>query len=195
MKRLRVLTTRQEIEPDRLAGSTVVVVDIFLATTTLLTILENGARSVFPVASLEEAEEVVGRLDPSRVLRGGEQNAKAIEGYDRGPYPEEYAPEVVADKDVALPSRISSGRRYSSLSWSRRTPLKTTDSTTEPGPHSISPSATETGRVRSSVRAGRDAGFLPTTAWRRFALLETWGRVASSSKSRTASFERSVSRR
>lgn len=102
LKRLRVLTTRQEIEPDRLAGSTVVVVDIFLATTTLLTILENGARRAFPVASLEEAEEAVGRLDPPLVLRGGEQNAKAIEGYDRGPYPEEYTPEVVAGKDVVF---------------------------------------------------------------------------------------------
>ena len=79
LKRLRVLMAPQEIEPDRLAGSTVVVVDIFLATT-LLTVLENGARNVFPVASLEEAEEVVGKLDPSRVLRSGEQNAKAIEG-------------------------------------------------------------------------------------------------------------------
>jgi phosphosulfolactate phosphohydrolase-like enzyme len=56
MKRLRVLMTRREIVPDRLAGATAVVVDVFLAATTLLTVLENGARGVFPVASLEEAE-------------------------------------------------------------------------------------------------------------------------------------------
>ena len=92
--------TRQEIEPEKLSGATVVVIDVFLATTTLLTILENGARSVLPVASLEEAEEVGGRLDPARILRGGEQDAEKIEGYDLGPYPEEYAPEVVEGKDV-----------------------------------------------------------------------------------------------
>jgi phosphosulfolactate phosphohydrolase-like enzyme len=57
MKQLRVLMTRGEIVPDRLAGATAVVVDVFLATTTLLTVLENGARGVFPVASLEEAED------------------------------------------------------------------------------------------------------------------------------------------
>jgi 2-phosphosulfolactate phosphatase len=41
---------RKEVVPERLAGATAVVVDVFLATTTLLTILENGARRVFPVA-------------------------------------------------------------------------------------------------------------------------------------------------
>ena len=92
--------TREEIVPERLAGATAVVVDVFLATTTLLTILENGARRVFPVASLEEAEEVGARLDASSVLRGGEQDAARIEGYDHGPFPDEYPPETVADRDV-----------------------------------------------------------------------------------------------
>lgn len=94
--------TRQEIEPEKLSGATVVVIDVFLATTTLLTALENGARSVYAVASLEEAEEVCGGLDQERVLRGGEQDAERIEGYDLGPYPEEYTPEVVSGKDVVF---------------------------------------------------------------------------------------------
>ena len=100
MKRLRVLMTRQEIVPERLAGATVVVLDVFMATTTLLTILENGARGVYPAESLEEAEEIRTRLGPENVLRGGEQDAARIDGYDHGPFPEEYAPETVADKDV-----------------------------------------------------------------------------------------------
>jgi 2-phosphosulfolactate phosphatase len=92
--------TREEIVPDRLADATAVVVDVFLATTTLLTILENGARRVFPVASLEEAEITREKLDASNVLRGGEQDAERIDGYDHGPFPEEYPPETVANKDV-----------------------------------------------------------------------------------------------
>lgn len=102
MKRLRVLMTREEIVPERLAGATAVVFDVFLATTALLTILENGARRVFPVASLEEADEVVARLDASSVLRGGEQDAARIEGYDHGPFPDEYPPETVAGRDVVF---------------------------------------------------------------------------------------------
>src|SRR5215213_7263842 len=93
---------RREVMPERLAGATAVVVDVFLATTTLLTILENDARRVFPVASLEEAEEVGAKLDAPSVLRGGEQDAARIEGYDHGPFPDEYPPETVADRDVVF---------------------------------------------------------------------------------------------
>ena len=92
--------TRQEIVPERLAGATVVVLDVFMATTTLLTILENGARGVFPVESLEEADRVKEGIDAGSLLRGGEQDAARVEGYDHGPFPEEYAPEVVRGKDV-----------------------------------------------------------------------------------------------
>ena len=102
MKRLRVLMTRQEIEPEKLSEASVVVIDVLLATTTMLAILENGARNVYPAASLEEAEEVGDGLDQARLLYGGEQDAEKIEGYDLGPYPEEYVPEVVSDKDVVF---------------------------------------------------------------------------------------------
>jgi len=100
LNRLRVLMTRQEVVPERLPGATAVVIDVFMATTTLLTILENGARNVYPVSGLWEADEVLAKLDAERVLRGGEQDAARIEGYDYGPFPEEYAPEVVDGKDV-----------------------------------------------------------------------------------------------
>ena len=100
MTRLRVLLTREEIVPERLQGATAVVIDVFMATTTLLTVLENGARGVYPVASLQEADEVAAELDQDRLLRGGEQGAARIEGYDHGPFPDEYAPGVVENKDV-----------------------------------------------------------------------------------------------
>ncbi len=80
MKRLRVLMTWQEIEPEKLPGATVVVLDVFLATTTLLTAFENGACNVYPVASVEEVEEVGGRLDQTSLIRGGEQDAQKVEG-------------------------------------------------------------------------------------------------------------------
>ena len=100
LKRLRVLLTRQEIVPERLPGATAVVLDVFMATTTLLTILENGANGVYPVASLQEADKVSAKLDAGSLLRGGEQDAARIEGYDHGPFPEEYSREVVEKKDV-----------------------------------------------------------------------------------------------
>ena len=100
MKRLRVLMTWQKIEPEKLTEATVVVIDVFLATTTMLAILENGAREIYPAASLEEAKEVGDGLDQTRLLYGGEQGAEKIEGYDLGPFPEEYPSELVARQDV-----------------------------------------------------------------------------------------------
>ena len=94
--------TRQELDPEKLSGATVVVIDVFMATTTLLTILENGAEGVYPVASVEEAEEVSRKLASENLLRGGEQDGDRIEGYDHGPYPREYPPEVATGKEVVF---------------------------------------------------------------------------------------------
>jgi 2-phosphosulfolactate phosphatase len=104
VKRLRVLATQEEIAPEHLAGSTAVVIDVMLATTTLLTILENGARRVLPVGGLAEAEELCGTLERASLVRGGEQNALPIEGYECGPFPEEYHPERVGGRDVVFVS-------------------------------------------------------------------------------------------
>jgi 2-phosphosulfolactate phosphatase len=54
------------------------------------------------VASVEEAEGLREELDASSVLRGGEQGAERIDGYDHGLFPDEYRPEVVAHKDVVF---------------------------------------------------------------------------------------------
>lgn len=102
--RISVLVTKEEIRPERLEGATAVVVDVFLATTTLLTILENGARRVFPVGDLEEAEARSRQIDPGALLRGGEQMARRVEGFDCGPYPGEFSPEVVRGRDVVYVS-------------------------------------------------------------------------------------------
>jgi len=92
--------SRREISPEELSGATAVVIDVLAATTTLLTIMENGARRIFPARSLEEADEIAVKLDGAQPIRGGEQGGKSIPGYDRGPLPEEYPPEAVAGRDV-----------------------------------------------------------------------------------------------
>ncbi|MGF1472090.1 MAG: 2-phosphosulfolactate phosphatase [Rubrobacteraceae bacterium] len=100
MKRLRVLMTRHEIVPERLREATSVVLDVLLATTTLVTAFDNGARRVYPAESLEESDAVLGSLEAEDVLRGGEQGGEWIRGYELGFYPGEYSSETVAGKDV-----------------------------------------------------------------------------------------------
>lgn len=109
--------TREALSPERLADATAVVIDTFLATTTLLTIFENGARRVFPVDSLEEASEVGAGL-PETPIYGGEQEALNIEGYDCGPLPEEYPPSLVSGRDVVFVT-TNGTRALSAASTSR----------------------------------------------------------------------------
>lgn len=95
--------TRQEIVPELLIGATAVVFDVLLATTTLLRIVEQGARRVYPVANLEQASA---RRDsgPGPWVMGGEQQGSHVSGFDLGHMPWEYSREIVAGKDVIFVS-------------------------------------------------------------------------------------------
>lgn len=99
-----MLVTKEEMRPERLAGATAIVLDVFMATSTLLTILENGARRVFVARNLAEVDAFCRRPDVNTVLRGGEQMAQRVEGYDCGPFPDEYPPELVDRRDVVYVS-------------------------------------------------------------------------------------------
>jgi 2-phosphosulfolactate phosphatase len=103
-RRLRVLTTQEAIRPEQITNSAVVVVDVLLATTTLIAALESGARRVFAAADLDDVERICATLNTATIVRGGEQNALPVEGFDCGAYPYEYGREVVRGKDVVYVS-------------------------------------------------------------------------------------------
>ncbi|MDR6225680.1 2-phosphosulfolactate phosphatase [Desmospora profundinema] len=102
MKKLRVWMRKEEIDTDRLAGSIAVVIDVLLATTTLYAIVEAGARRVFPVGSMEEAVELRKRLNSPRMRTGGEENGLLIEGFDFGPFPDEFTAENTGGNDIVF---------------------------------------------------------------------------------------------
>lgn len=99
MKRCRLWLTKEEIESEVLRGATVVVIDVLLATTTMMTILERGARRIFPVESVEDAKKISDALGDSSIT-GGEQHGLKIEGFANGHLPDDYPIEYVQDKDV-----------------------------------------------------------------------------------------------
>lgn len=76
----------------------VVVVDIFRATTTMCMALNNGAASVMPVATVEEAKAYKAK----GYLVGGERNVVKFEFGDFGNTPSEYTREKVEGKDVVI---------------------------------------------------------------------------------------------
>lgn len=76
----------------------VVVVDIFRATTTMCMALSNGAASIMPVATVEEAKA----YKDKGYLVGGERNVVKFEFGDFGNTPSEYTREKVEGKDVVI---------------------------------------------------------------------------------------------
>ncbi|RKQ35733.1 2-phosphosulfolactate phosphatase [Oceanobacillus halophilus] len=99
MKRCRLWLSKEEIKPELLHSNTVVVIDVLLATTTLLTIMERGAKRVIPVENKEDAERLLDKLGETAIT-GGEQRGRKIDGFTLGHLPKEFPSEVVANKDV-----------------------------------------------------------------------------------------------
>ncbi len=89
------------VTPEELAGSTVVVVDILRATTTIVHALAAGAARVIPLLEVAAAEELRATLG-SQAICGGERGGKRIAGFELGNSPAEYVPAIVRGKTVAF---------------------------------------------------------------------------------------------
>ena len=71
----------------QLRDKNVVVIDVLRASSTITVALNNGAREIIPVASIESAVKISGSLFGEVTLRGGERNGKTIEGFNLGNSP------------------------------------------------------------------------------------------------------------
>lgn len=81
-------------------GSVVVIIDVFRATSTIATALDNGAESVIPVASVEECIDLGSSIPNS--ITAGERNGQVVEGLQYGNSPSEYDKDFVTGKTLVL---------------------------------------------------------------------------------------------
>jgi 2-phosphosulfolactate phosphatase len=84
----------------QLRDKNVVVLDVLRASSTITVALNNGAREIIPVASIESAVKISGSLFGEVTLRGGERNGKTIEGFNLGNSPLEYSETAVKGKSI-----------------------------------------------------------------------------------------------
>lgn len=77
-----------------------VVIDIFRATSTICAALDNGAKAVIPVATVEECFHLENTYD--NLITAGERDGHVIEGLKGGNSPLEYTPEAISGKILAL---------------------------------------------------------------------------------------------
>jgi 2-phosphosulfolactate phosphatase len=83
-------------------GSTVVVIDVLRAASSILEALANGAQGVFPVPSTEEAIRLASSLGREDTILCGEARGLIIEGFDLGNSPREFSAERVAGKRLVM---------------------------------------------------------------------------------------------
>jgi 2-phosphosulfolactate phosphatase len=100
--KVNVLFTPANADELSFSGKTTVVIDVLRATTTIINALNNGAKEIIPVASVEFAVKVSGGMFGGLTLLGGERNTKKIEGFAMGNSPREYTHENVNGKSIIL---------------------------------------------------------------------------------------------
>lgn len=96
------------LAPSPTSADVVVVIDVLRFTTSAAFALANGARSIVPCATLDEAQAHAGRC-----LLAGERNAVRPVGFDLGNSPLEFSAAAVQGRDIAWTT--SNGTRAISL--------------------------------------------------------------------------------
>ena len=84
------------------ASKTSVVIDVLRASSTIVAALQNGAKEIIPVASVEFAVKISGGLFTGQTLMCGERNTKKIEGFALGNSPLEFTEDKIAGKSIIL---------------------------------------------------------------------------------------------
>lgn len=77
----------------------VVIIDVFRATSTIASALQNGARCVIPVDTVAKAVEMSKRVEG---IAAGERDGKIAEGLEHGNSPLEYTREFIEGKTLVL---------------------------------------------------------------------------------------------
>ncbi|TQD41221.1 2-phosphosulfolactate phosphatase [Lysobacter aestuarii] len=79
MRKLHVLFKREELDPTRLAGKVVIVLDVLFATSTIVHAFGQGIRHVWPARDASDALRIAGSLDAP--LLAGEYLARGLPGF------------------------------------------------------------------------------------------------------------------
>jgi 2-phosphosulfolactate phosphatase len=100
MRTIRFCETADAVTEGDVKGRIAVVVDVLRATSTIVTALHNGCRTVIPVKEVEEAFAAAAGFSVDEVILGGEREGKPVPGFHFGNSPQEYARDAVAGKVV-----------------------------------------------------------------------------------------------
>lgn len=95
-----IIISADYIREDIIKDKIVVVIDMFRATSVIVTAIMNGGKDIILASTVEEAFKIKYSLNESLCLLGGERNAIKIDGFDLSNSPIEYSKEVINDKTL-----------------------------------------------------------------------------------------------
>lgn len=99
-----VIFTPVEASAERIEGRTLVVIDVFRATSCICAAIENGAARLIPTTTVEQSLAMRDklRLSGHRVLLGGERKMELIDGFDLDNSPRSYMRDDVHGASVVM---------------------------------------------------------------------------------------------
>lgn len=100
MPELNVHYLPQFVAEAELAGSTVIVVDLLRASTTICQALASGAKCVIPTVEVDATFAKAEKYQRAEIVLGGERGGEIIAGFDLGNSPAEYTADQVFDRTV-----------------------------------------------------------------------------------------------
>lgn len=97
-KKLHIILTPALSHLYEMKDADVVIIDILRATTSMCVAMANGAKSIIPVADIQEARE----YKRNGYLVAAERNGVMVEGFDFGNSPQSFSSEAVKDKTIVF---------------------------------------------------------------------------------------------
>lgn len=102
--KIDVLLNRSEIQAEQVTDRVAIIIDVWRASTSMITALANGCRAVVPVAEVVAARKLAQQFPSGSVLLAGERNELPIPGFDLSNSPLEYQVDRVREKRIIFTS-------------------------------------------------------------------------------------------
>jgi len=97
-----IIISADDITKSKIENKIAVVIDMFRATSVIVTALSNGCKEIIPYLTIEETLEHAKTLNRENYILGGERKAVKIDSFDLSNSPLEYTEEVIKDKTVLM---------------------------------------------------------------------------------------------
>lgn len=111
--KLDVITCYGKRKDNQLYNTTVIVIDVLRATSSIICALNGGAVKAVPAADAGDAVALAGRLGQRECVLGGERGGIKISGFDLGNSPSEYLTRTVRNRTVIISTTNGTGAIHS----------------------------------------------------------------------------------